>query len=51
MGYQRRTEDKRRSPVAKFAHLYNKSATMEDRKKAQKRGKTKHKTRGYDDAM
>lgn len=35
--------------VAKHARKYNKAATMRDRKKAQKRGYTKH--RRKDDAM
>ena len=46
MGYQRRTEDNRRNPVAKHAHKFNTSRTFEDRKQAHKRGKVKHK-RGY----
>ena len=34
--------------VAKHANKYNRSAVQIDRKKAQKRGATKHKGRPYD---
>ena len=35
------------NPVAKHARKFNKAAVMVDRKKAVKRGKRKHKGRGY----
>lgn len=46
MGHKRRTEDKRRAqsnPVAKHARKFTLAHTFEDRKKALKRGKRKHK--------
>ena len=45
MGHKRRTEDKRRAsnPVARHARKFNLAHTFEDRKKALKRGKVKHK--------
>jgi len=44
MGHKRKTEDKRRSNlVAKHARKFTLAHTFEDRKKAQKRGKRKHK--------
>jgi len=34
--------EKRKNPVAKYGHKYNKAVVMTDRKKAAKRGYTKH---------
>ena len=45
MSNKRKQEDKRREQnlVAKHAHKFNSSRTFEDRKRAQKVGKIKHK--------
>lgn len=45
MGHHRKEEDQRRQNnlVAKHARKFNLSHTFEDRRKAQKRGKIKHK--------
>lgn len=45
MGHKRAKENKRRAQnlVAKHARSFNLSHTFEDRKRAQKRGKIKHK--------
>ena len=48
MGHKRRQEDKRRNLVHKYAHKFNKAATMVDRKRATKAGKVKHKGEQYD---
>ncbi len=43
MSHKRRTEDKRRNPVAKHARTYTLAHTFEDRKAKAKRGHVKHK--------
>jgi hypothetical protein len=50
MGYNRKQGDraKRGNPVAKYAHEFNRAATQVDRKKAQKRGKQKHRKPLYE---
>jgi len=39
---------RRRSPVARHSRKYNLAHVMRDRKKAAKRGKTKHRGKTYD---
>jgi hypothetical protein len=49
MGHKRRTEDNRRNNiVAKHARKFNLAHTFEDRKRALKRGKIKHKGKHYE---
>lgn len=47
MGHKRNAENKRRAKnlVAKHARTFNLAHTFEDRRRAQKRGKVKHKGR------
>lgn len=49
VGYQRVQRNKQRNLSAKYAHLFNKGGAQVDRKKAEKAGKRKHKTKRYND--
>lgn len=49
MSKKKRTKsNKKRNPVARNLHHFNKATTQRDKKKDKKRGYNKHKKRAYD---